>query len=183
MIFAALLMTGIAASSATSPHCDDSSHRAWLSACLAIALNDQAPNEPWFHERSVLRAGDDLTESLVAACARRDGAVVAPEAARSELHQLLATAEGCSLQEHRKWLAGCVNDVMALSPGKTRTDVLQHFRPEGGFGESTSWTFYHHTCDFLHVVVHFRLTTNAETPEDVITAVDPPYLTRFHEFD
>jgi hypothetical protein len=58
-------------------------------------------------------------------------------------------------------------------PGRTRADLLATFFKDGGFSEA----YVHNRCFNFKVDVQFSLTVEgAESPDDVIEAVSPPYV-------
>lgn len=77
-----------------------------------------------------------------------------------------------------------LKQCLAISPGKTRADLLKVFKGEGGLCSPEARTYVHRRCSFIKVDVEFSLTDpnqktdmlDQERPTDVITNISKPYL-------
>ena len=74
-----------------------------------------------------------------------------------------------------------MRSIATVTPGMTRSDLLQVFTTEGGLSNRRHQTFVYRKCPYIKVDVDFLPATNesdwiTEMPEDKIVKISQPYL-------
>lgn len=83
----------------------------------------------------------------------------------------------CDAAARRTWLAGCVDEALALV-GKTRGEISAPFSIDGGLSTWSEVRYVHSRCPYLKVRVKIHTAVDDEgredeSPKDVITSVEP----------
>ena len=80
-----------------------------------------------------------------------------------------------------KSVALAIRSIATVTPGMTRSDLLQVFTTEGGLSNRRHQTFVYRRCPYIKVDVDFLPAANeldwiTEMPEDKIVKMSQPYL-------
>jgi len=80
-----------------------------------------------------------------------------------------------------KSVALAIRSIATVTPGMTRSDLLQVFTTEGGLSNRRHRTFVYRRCPYIKVDVDFLPAANeldwiTEMPEDKIVKMSQPYL-------
>jgi hypothetical protein len=73
------------------------------------------------------------------------------------------------------WIAKVIRRIQAISPGKTRRDLMEIFRTEGGLITRKQQTYVLKECPYVKVNVVFS-PVGSEEADDRIAKISGPYL-------
>src|ERR1700683_3781298 len=81
---------------------------------------------------------------------------------------------------HDEWVEHSLASIESIQVGMTRAELEQIFSKEGGLSTRNHRTYVYRDCRYFKVDVVFEAEpgTKSESPEDKITSISRPYLSR-----